>query len=173
MAFDRERHSNVVAASPCIGVFFAAEGGSYGLAQGDFELALRGSLGEDAPLSAKSIERLRAKSVVDYEAWTTRSRLDELRAIVAASSISEPTRSSLLNSPDRARGRVSDAQVRALVRPPGAAGKLKSADRKLIGVVYRVHSLSGARRAPSALEAFLSASTAAMRQDIAVLLASL
>ena len=31
----------------------------HGLAQGDFELALRGLLGEGAPLSPSSIERLR------------------------------------------------------------------------------------------------------------------
>ena len=48
----------------------------HGLAQGDFELALRGLLGDGAPLSAKSIERLRAKFVRDYDAWKTR-RLDE------------------------------------------------------------------------------------------------
>jgi len=41
----------------------------HGLAQGDFELALRGLLGEGAPLSASSIQRLREKWVVDYEAW--------------------------------------------------------------------------------------------------------
>jgi len=45
----------------------------HGLAQGDFELALRGLLGDGAPLSAKSIERLRAKFMVDYQAWRTRS----------------------------------------------------------------------------------------------------
>jgi putative transposase len=45
----------------------------HGLAQGDFELALRGLLGDGAPLSAKSIERLRAKFVVEYETWKTRS----------------------------------------------------------------------------------------------------
>jgi transposase-like protein len=44
----------------------------HGLAQGDFELALRGLLGDGAPLSAKSIERLRAKFVRDYAMWTTR-----------------------------------------------------------------------------------------------------
>jgi transposase-like protein len=44
----------------------------HGLAQGDFELALRGLLGEGAPLSASSIERLRGKWVVEYEAWRTR-----------------------------------------------------------------------------------------------------
>lgn len=45
----------------------------HGLAQGDFELALRGLLGEGAPLSSSSIERLRAKWVSEYETWRTRS----------------------------------------------------------------------------------------------------
>jgi transposase-like protein len=45
----------------------------HGLAQGDFELALRGLLGEGAPLSASSIERLRGRWVAEYEAWRSRS----------------------------------------------------------------------------------------------------
>jgi transposase-like protein len=45
----------------------------HGLAQGDFELALRGLLGAGAPLSSSSIERLRGKWQVDYEAWSKRS----------------------------------------------------------------------------------------------------
>ena len=45
----------------------------HGLAQGDFELALRGLLGEGAPLSPSSIERLRAKWVAEFEAWSRRS----------------------------------------------------------------------------------------------------
>jgi len=45
----------------------------HGLAQGDFELALRGLLGDGAPLSASSIERLRGKWVTEYEAWRQRS----------------------------------------------------------------------------------------------------
>jgi transposase-like protein len=45
----------------------------HGLAQGDFELALRGLLGDGAPLSASSIERLRGKWVVEYDAWRQRS----------------------------------------------------------------------------------------------------
>jgi len=45
----------------------------HGLAQGDFELALRGLLGEGAPLSASSIERLRGKWVAEFEAWRSRS----------------------------------------------------------------------------------------------------
>lgn len=45
----------------------------HGLAQGDFELALRGLLGAGAPLSSSSIERLRGKWQVDYETWSKRS----------------------------------------------------------------------------------------------------
>ena len=41
----------------------------HGLALGDFELALRGLLGEGAPLSAASIQRLKAHWQVRYEAW--------------------------------------------------------------------------------------------------------
>lgn len=54
----------------------------HGLAQGDFELALRGLLGEGAPLSASSIERLRAKWQLEYEAWRSR-RLDNLELVYA------------------------------------------------------------------------------------------
>lgn len=41
----------------------------HGLAKGDFELALRGLLGEGAPLSCASIERLKAKWQQEYEEW--------------------------------------------------------------------------------------------------------
>lgn len=41
----------------------------HGLAKGDFELALRGLLGEGVPLSAASIQRLKAKWEVEYERW--------------------------------------------------------------------------------------------------------
>jgi len=41
----------------------------HGLAKGDFELALRGLLGDGAPLSASSIQRLKAKWENEYEAW--------------------------------------------------------------------------------------------------------
>lgn len=44
----------------------------HGLSSGDFELALRGLLGESAPLSASSIQRLKARFEIDYAAWTTR-----------------------------------------------------------------------------------------------------
>lgn len=48
----------------------------HGLAQGDFELALRGLLGDGAPLSPSSIQRLRAKWEADYEAWKSRDLSD-------------------------------------------------------------------------------------------------
>src|SRR5262245_10888695 len=54
----------------------------HGLAQGDFELALRGLLGDGAPLSAKSIERLRAQFEAEYERWKTRP-LDDRELVYA------------------------------------------------------------------------------------------
>lgn len=44
----------------------------HGLAEGDFDLALRGLLGEHAPLSASSIARLKEKWHAEYENWATR-----------------------------------------------------------------------------------------------------
>jgi len=41
----------------------------HGLAKGDFELALRGLLGEGAPLSHSSIERLKAGWQLEREEW--------------------------------------------------------------------------------------------------------
>src|SRR5208337_2921717 len=41
----------------------------HGLAKGDFEMALRGLLGEGAPLSASAIDRLKAKWQLEYEEW--------------------------------------------------------------------------------------------------------
>jgi len=41
----------------------------HGLSSGDFELALRGLLGKGAPLSASSIQRLKAKWQLEYEEW--------------------------------------------------------------------------------------------------------
>jgi transposase-like protein len=48
----------------------------HGLAQGDFDLALRGLLGEGAPLSAPSIARLKAGWQAQYDLWKTRSVAD-------------------------------------------------------------------------------------------------
>ena len=48
----------------------------HGLAEGDFELALRGLLGEGAPLSKASIRRLRQSWTEEFEAWSQRSLED-------------------------------------------------------------------------------------------------
>jgi putative transposase len=45
----------------------------HGLAEGDFELALRGLLGEGAPLSKASIRRLRAGWTEEFGVWSRRS----------------------------------------------------------------------------------------------------
>lgn len=52
----------------------------HGLAWGDFELAWRGLLGEGAPLSAASLQRLKAQWQQEYEAWKRR-RLDDLEVV--------------------------------------------------------------------------------------------
>ena len=54
----------------------------HGLAKGDFELALRGLLGEGAPLSASSIGRLKARWQLEYEAWKQQD-LSELQLVYA------------------------------------------------------------------------------------------
>ena len=52
----------------------------HGLATGDFELAMRGFLGEGASLSAASVARLKEKWEGEYEAWRKRS-LSERRYV--------------------------------------------------------------------------------------------
>jgi putative transposase len=52
----------------------------HGVALGDFDLALRGLLGDAAPLSAASLIRLKAVWQLEYEAWKQR-RLDELEVV--------------------------------------------------------------------------------------------
>jgi transposase-like protein len=44
----------------------------HGLSTGDFELALRGLLGEGAPLSASSIQRLKVRFELEYKTWINR-----------------------------------------------------------------------------------------------------
>jgi len=44
-----------------------------GLAEGDFDMALRGLLGEKAPLSASTVARLKEKWQAEYNQWKTRS----------------------------------------------------------------------------------------------------
>jgi len=48
----------------------------HGLAEGDLELALRGLLGEEAPLSAKTVARLKERWQAEYEEWRTRDLSD-------------------------------------------------------------------------------------------------
>jgi transposase-like protein len=54
----------------------------HGLALGDFELALRGLLGDAAPLSKSSIDRLRASWQGEFDAWSNR-RLDDKELVYA------------------------------------------------------------------------------------------
>jgi putative transposase len=52
----------------------------HGLALGDFDLALRGLLGDAAPRSPASLARLKAQWQLEYEAWKQR-RLDDLEVV--------------------------------------------------------------------------------------------
>lgn len=52
----------------------------HGLAHGDFDLALRGLLGADAPLSASTVARLKEKWQLEHDAWSLRS-LDGLEVV--------------------------------------------------------------------------------------------
>lgn len=52
----------------------------HGLAEGDFDLALRGLLGEEAPLSARTVARLKERWQAEWEACRTR-RLDKLQVV--------------------------------------------------------------------------------------------
>lgn len=52
----------------------------HGLALGDFELALRGLLGDAAPLSPTSLARLKAQWQLEYEAWKQR-RLEDVEVV--------------------------------------------------------------------------------------------
>jgi len=52
----------------------------HGLAEGDFDLALRGLLGEAAPLSASTIARLKQRWLAELETWNSR-RLEELAVV--------------------------------------------------------------------------------------------
>ena len=49
----------------------------HGLASGDFDQALRGLLGDEAPLSASSILRLKARWQQEYDTWNRRSLSEE------------------------------------------------------------------------------------------------
>ena len=50
----------------------------HGLASGDFELALRGLLGEQAPLSASTVARAKERWQAEYSEWQQRRIEDEI-----------------------------------------------------------------------------------------------
>jgi len=52
----------------------------HGLSEGDFDLALRGLLGEEAPVSASTVARLKEQWQGEWEAWRKR-RLDDLEPV--------------------------------------------------------------------------------------------
>ncbi|MFQ5861428.1 MAG: IS256 family transposase [Dehalococcoidia bacterium] len=52
----------------------------HGLAEGDFDLALRGLLGDEAPVSASTVARLKDRWQGEYQAWRRRS-LEELEVV--------------------------------------------------------------------------------------------
>ena len=52
----------------------------HGLSEGDFDLALRGLLGDDAPLSASTVSRLKERWNAELSEWRGR-RLDELEVV--------------------------------------------------------------------------------------------
>lgn len=52
----------------------------HGLSSGDFDLALRGLLGEDAPLSASTLDRLKVAWQEEYEQWKQR-KLDQKEVV--------------------------------------------------------------------------------------------
>lgn len=59
----------------------------HGLAGGDFELALRGLLGDGAPLSASSLQRLKEKWEHEYEQWKSAAIEEEEWAYLWADGI--------------------------------------------------------------------------------------
>jgi transposase-like protein len=52
----------------------------HGLAEGDFDLALRGLLGEEAPISASTVARLKERWQAEWEKWRRRD-LDDLEVV--------------------------------------------------------------------------------------------
>jgi transposase-like protein len=52
----------------------------HGLALGDFDLAVRGLLGEEAPVSASTVARLKERWQLEWEQWKRRN-LDELEVV--------------------------------------------------------------------------------------------
>ena len=99
----------------------------HGLAQGDFDLALRGLLGEEAPISASTVARLKERWQVDWEQWRQRS-LEGLELVymwvdgVYIKAGLEKTKSALLV----AIGALSDGQKVILAVEPGYRESVES-----------------------------------------------
>lgn len=92
----------------------------HGLAQGDFELALRGLLGDGAPLSGSTVARLKEKWQAELEEWQTR-RLDGVEVVymwvdgIYVKAGLEPEKAALLV----VLGAVSDGRKVVLAVTPG------------------------------------------------------
>ncbi len=99
----------------------------HGLAQGDFDLALRGLLGEEAPISASTVARLKERWQVDWEQWRQRS-LEGLELVymwvdgVYIKAGLEKTKAALLV----AIGALSDGQKVILAVEPGYRESVES-----------------------------------------------
>ena len=120
----------------------------HGLAEGDFDLALRGLLGDGAPLSAASIARLKAGWQAEYDLWKTRTSgvhrgLGGAAARSSASGLARPSvgdrrrpsghlggsgggvphgrRAAVLESPDPERARQAPAAAAARGQEPAGA----------------------------------------------------
>ena len=61
----------------------------HGLASGEFELALRGLLGEQAPLSASTVARAKERWQAEYSEWQQRRIEDEYRVPVVGRRVPE------------------------------------------------------------------------------------
>ncbi len=99
----------------------------HGLAQGDFDLALRGLLGEEAPISASTVARLKEHWQVEWEEWRQRS-LEGLGLVymwvdgVYIKAGLEKTKAALLV----AIGALSDGQKVILAVEPGYRESIES-----------------------------------------------
>ena len=121
------RDSRVRLGSAC-----ATESCSVPLAEGDFELAMRGLLGEQAPLSKATMRRLREGWTQDFEAWGRRSPKDREVVYAWADGIYVKA------GPGAGQGRPAGGDWRVAGRHEGGPGHrvgLPGVDRVLDGGV--------------------------------------
>ena len=99
----------------------------HGLAEGDFDLALRGLLGEEAPISASTVARLKESWQAEWEGWRQRP-LESLELVylwvdgVYVKAGLEKTKAALLV----AIGALSDGQKVILAVEPGYRESVES-----------------------------------------------